>query len=501
MKTIIRICMHTNWILLFILFVTFISPGVYTVLVIFLSIIPTIIWVIFDKKGGLKDDIIGGKGKSITEIINNENKQRRLRCKQTALRIIGSVFIVFNIIMYYIAMKEDALPAAGISLIFIAMGMYFLIFSFKYYKFVAVKNAKKLRAYFNPKKQNSFPELPINKKTAVKNNKTNKIRDSKITGCLIGGAVGGALGYSIKANSPNQTVDKSGKKETASYYSANSSGKALISYETQMTLFTAEGLLKPEGEKLTNVFESYQNWYKTQNISYSGDDFDSELMAYSELYEKRDPSKTCLSALSTGLMGKVQSPINSSKGCGAVTRVSPIAFLEKTDSVQRDKLAMQAAAITHGHPLGYLSSALLVHILNKCIFGDMKDLSKIIQNSVDEFSKAFSSAPFIDELKNIVAEAIKCSNNTSGDIQNIAKLGEGRSAEEVLAISVYCALRYKNDFSKGIISAVKHTGNITGTGEITGQILGAYLGESKINNEWKTNLELFDLIQETANAF
>ena len=49
-------------------------------------------------------------------------------------------------------------------------------------------------------------------------------------------------------------------------------------------------------------------------------------------------------------------------------------------------------------------------------------------------------------------------------------------AEETLAIAIYCSLKYQNDFSKGIIAAVNHSGDSDSTGAVTGNILGALLG-------------------------
>ena len=83
-------------------------------------------------------------------------------------------------------------------------------------------------------------------------------------------------------------------------------------------------------------------------------------------------------------------------------------------------------------------------------------------------------------------------------MENIKQLGEGWVAEETLAIAIYCSLKYRNDFSKGIIAAVNHSGDSDSTGAVTGNILGALLGYSGIEDKWKKNLELHDVICEMA---
>ena len=65
----------------------------------------------------------------------------------------------------------------------------------------------------------------------------------KIRGSLVGGAIGDALGYSIEFFSEDEIFSRYGEKGISEYELYPSSGKALISDDTQMTLFTANGLL------------------------------------------------------------------------------------------------------------------------------------------------------------------------------------------------------------------------------------------------------------------
>ena len=95
--------------------------------------------------------------------------------------------------------------------------------------------------------------------------------------------------------------------------------------------------------------------------------------------------------------------------------------------------------------------------------------------------------------------AVELSENNEPDLANIHRIGEGWVAEETLGIAIYCALRYQNDFSAGIIAAVNHKGDSDSTGAVTGNILGAQLGYNAIDEKWKKNLELHDVILEMAD--
>jgi ADP-ribosylglycohydrolase len=90
----------------------------------------------------------------------------------------------------------------------------------------------------------------------------------------------------------------------------------------------------------------------------------------------------------------------------------------------------------------------------------------------------------------VIEKAITLAISDTPDIQAIESLGEGWVGEEALAISIYCALKYQDDFEKAVITAVNHNGDSDSTGAITGNILGAYLGINNIPENWVRQVEL-----------
>ena len=71
-------------------------------------------------------------------------------------------------------------------------------------------------------------------------------------------------------------------------------------------------------------------------------------------------------------------------------------------------------------------------------------------------------------------------------------------AEETLAIALYCSLRYQDDFSAALTASVNHNGDSDSTGEVTGNIMGALHGFEAIEDKWKKDLELSEVIMEMA---
>lgn len=346
----------------------------------------------------------------------------------------------------------------------------------------------------------------------------------KIKGSLLGGAMGDALGYPVEFLRESDILTKYGSKGITCYEKDVYNGKALISDDTQMTLFTANGILVGETRLRMDGIEeapsayvpiAYQDWLITQKTSYLlGKDTRRQypesgiswLLDVPALYCQRAPGMTCLSALRNAKREScgadyIAKPRNNSKGCGGIMRIAPLALHYKDISMaELDKEGAILSAITHGHPLGYMPSAVLTHILHGIVYpkGQPATLKELIIEAKNALCELFKGTEYLDELCAIVLKAIALSENKESDSVNIKHLGEGWVAEEALAISLYCSLRYEHDFSGGIIAAVNHDGDSDSTGAITGNILGAICGYEAIEDKWKADLELSEVLLEMA---
>lgn len=332
----------------------------------------------------------------------------------------------------------------------------------------------------------------------------------KFRGCLVGGAAGDALGYAVEFLREEQIFSKYGENGITEYSLRN--GKAEISDDTQMTLFTANGLLLGTTRGMTRgIMGSYESyiqimykcWYRTQTESYPIDEdyLYSWLLNVPELFSRRAPGMTCLSAIENGAEGSTREPINNSKGCGGVMRVAPIGlyFCDKSISYEKsDMIGAEAAALTHGHDLGYIPAAALVHII-RCIVENEATIDDAVNEAIDAMQALFPKAKHISDFTAIMQKAVMLAKTEKNDISAIHQLGEGWVAEETLAIAVYCALKYQNDFDTALRVSVNHNGDSDSTGAVTGNILGAFLGYDKIPQKYKDNLELRDLILEIAD--
>ena len=330
-------------------------------------------------------------------------------------------------------------------------------------------------------------------------------------GCLVGGAVGDALGYAVEFMQDSEIFRRYGENGITEYELYK--GTAQISDDTQMTLFTATGLLlgttRGKLRGIMGAYEdyirySYKDWYRTQTERYPlpKEYHYSWLVNVPELFSRRAPGNTCMSALGSEENGSVDHPINHSKGCGGVMRVAPIGlyFVDKRTPIEKsDKIGAEAAAITHGHELGWLPAAALVHIIRHLAEHEGESILSAVQDARFTLPDVFPNAKKMDEFQALLQKAIDLSKSELNDLDAIRQLGQGWVGDEALAIAIYCALKHPDCFEDAVVSAVNHSGDSDSTGAITGNIMGAALGLKAIPQKYIDALELKNVILELAD--
>ena len=324
------------------------------------------------------------------------------------------------------------------------------------------------------------------------------LRLSRYKGCLLGGAVGDALGYPIEFSGETSIFYRYGENGILELSQAGE--PALISDDTQMTLFAIEGIL------IHDLNAAYLEWYGTQGDTSHMDVKHPKTLLFAEprLHARRAPGNTCLSALSQG-GGTVKEPLNNSKGCGTIMRAAPFGLacgLGYGDgSIGVYKYAVSDAAITHGHPFAWASSNALAQMIHEIVW-HRPDRSYRLEEimTLPNVTKGSAFHEVEKELEEQLKLAVRLALDPSvSDLDGIHTLGEGWVAEEALYIAVFCAVRYQNDFAAAIRTAVNHKGDSDSTGAICGNLLGAWLGEEAVRAAFDLNrLELVDVIEDSA---
>ncbi len=328
----------------------------------------------------------------------------------------------------------------------------------------------------------------------------NKRTLDHFAGSLLGGAVGDSMGAPVEFMSLPEIRRRYGVRGISDYDIAYGR-KGAITDDTQMTLFTAEGLLEAslaerESDIIPFVHDAYLRWLDTQGIARKSVSNDTSqkgwLTGVRALHSRRAPGNTCLSALASGKVGTVDHKINDSKGCGGVMRVAPVGLFYEDYEIAFER-GCEAAGITHGHPTGYLAAGCLACMICLIISGDS------LETAMHVTTQILRLRPRHEECLKAIEGVWRLLGNGEPSGVMVERFGAGWVAEEALAIAIYCAWVAEGDFEKGVLLAVNHGGDSDSTGAITGSILGALVGREAIPANWLEELELREVIEEMSS--
>ncbi|AHI01801.1 hypothetical protein GCM10010174_87250 [Kutzneria viridogrisea] len=325
----------------------------------------------------------------------------------------------------------------------------------------------------------------------------------RVMGSLLAGAVGDALGAPIEFLSIESIRGQHGPEGVT-----GPGASGLITDDTQMTLFTLEGLIRAHvrdrvsgpGDPLPIVQHAYQRWLHTQGVEWpqAGGPFaervphpDGWLITERGLFEVAAPGNTCLSALRKFAAGSppgtFTNRINDSKGCGGVMRAAPAA-LWSADPVEVFSLGAATAALTHSHPTGYISAGALAFLVHGLL------TSSSLPAAIAALTRVLQRWAGHEEQLAALERAVRLADEGRVSPERIAEeLGGGWIGEEALAIAVY-AMLVTDTLADALLVSVNHSGDSDSTGAICGNLAGALYGVRSIPADWLDRLELRQVI-------
>lgn len=324
-------------------------------------------------------------------------------------------------------------------------------------------------------------------------------------GCLLGGAIGDAFGAPVKFMKYHQIIKTYGEKGITESMLTSYRGKVVITDDTQLTLFTAEGLIRSivranqkqiirtRKETALIVFRAYLRWLYTQGLStpnWNSKAYDGWLIKVKGLHGYREPGITSIIALGKGISGTLEKPINDSKRCGTVIRIAPVGLIENEEDVF--DVGCKVGAITHGHPTAYLASGALAALIFYLLEG------YTLENSIDKTIERLKGYRESEECILAIERAIALAKEGDPSPEKLEVFGDGFFAEDALAMGIYCSLCYPDDFTKALSLAINQSGNSNSAAAITGNILGTYLGEAKIDEHLIRVIDLEKEIKQMA---
>ncbi len=333
---------------------------------------------------------------------------------------------------------------------------------------------------------------------------------SAYRGCLLGMAVGDAMGYTVDSRSLPEIREDYGPNGLLGYDLVN--GYAEVTSYTQLAAFTCNGLLLglTRGQMLGKMapFVKYvevasREWAESQRP------WGRSMRNYCWLPKRPEMCHRCcmdtrmLDTLRRERLGTLEAPVNSYSGAAALTTAIGVGLFynkDRTDQQELDRLGAEAVALTHGSPTAFLSAAVLTHIVSRLVRFPKAPLKKIILESLEalkeQFGHQYSQAY---DLANMVRHVVTFSENHSIRPVDIMERLQCDNAAQVLCGALYACLVSGGDFDRAMVVAVNHSGRSAAVGAIAGALLGLRLGEEALPEFYIECLEPAETLRELAD--
>lgn len=328
---------------------------------------------------------------------------------------------------------------------------------------------------------------------------------SKYVGCLLGLAVGDAMGYTVDEMTWDEICENYGPNGLLGY-DLQTDYAEVTSY-TQVAAYVANGLLLGTTRGRQETYLQYvalamKEWAKRQHFPRSPEKSWCWVAQKPALRRRHCRDPWMLDAYRFENLGTLQKPINRSDAPGAITAAAAVALFfdpRRMNPQQIGELTAQSIALTHGTAEAFLSGVILAYALAGILQepeGSLKEqFSQAVDAMVHQFGSRFSQA---NDIAAAIRVALALAETDAHEHRNNMEAFSCDTASECLKAAIYTTMICSEDFDSAMIMAVNHSGRSAAVGAITGSILGAKLGAEALPEFYLESLEPTQELQELA---
>ena len=329
-------------------------------------------------------------------------------------------------------------------------------------------------------------------------------------GCLLGLAVGDAMGYSVDTKTWPQIQADYGPNGLLGYDLVN--GYADVTSHTQLAAFTCNGLLlgltrgQVYGKMAPYVRYAglaQQEWAIGQRRYDQPQRNHCWVFRVPELRRRRCTDTRMVETLNRGKLGSLEEPVNkydTPASIAAAAAVGLFADPNRLEPEEIDRLGAECVALTHGSPLAFLAGGAAAQLINRCLLEPDAPLAELVEETLTSLNNQFGREyAQTGDVIALVRQAMAMTRDyTILPVDAMERLKCDTGAE-VLAGAVYAALICERDFDNAMIAAVNHAGRSAAVGCLTGAILGARMGEEALPEFYLECLEIAPVLREMAD--
>lgn len=321
-------------------------------------------------------------------------------------------------------------------------------------------------------------------------------------GCLLGLAVGDAMGCAVDKKSWDEICENYGPNGLLGYDLAN--GCAEITSYTQYPAFLCNSMLLGAMRGNPDLYGKYltlgaREWAKSQQYR-TGDKTFCWLSQVPEMRRRMCMDTRMLDALSRETLGTPEKPVFRSTSPTSLTAAVAAGLCRdsaRLDLTQTARLGASAVAFTHGEPEAYIAGAFLAIVIARLLQDGDRPLIDLYRQSSEDLLVLYSDDA--GPLANLVEQAIALTKDPELSPLAAMTLLGCTTATECIAGAVYATIIHMANFDEAMIVSVNHSGRSAAVGAITGALLGARLGVESLPEFYLESLECQEILTELAD--
>ncbi len=332
--------------------------------------------------------------------------------------------------------------------------------------------------------------------------------DEKISaycGCLLGLAVGDAMGYPVDKKTWDEICEDYGPNGLLGYDLAN--GSADVTSYTQLTAFVANGLLlgaiRQNPEKYGKyIVLSLREWAKSQQFRGTAEKTFCWMAQVPSMRRRHCMDTRILDALSRETVGTPEKPVFRSVFPGALTSALAVGLAGQACKMTKEQICRfgaEAVAVTHGEPEAFLSGSFVACVLDEVLRNPDVSLLELYGEVCQQLEQRYGEAyPEIYDITAGVKKALVLTRDVELSPLAAMTLLGCTTAAECVAGMVYATVIHMANFDEAMIVSVNHSGRSSCVGALTGAVMGARLGKEALPEFYLESLENASVLEELA---
>lgn len=329
-------------------------------------------------------------------------------------------------------------------------------------------------------------------------------RLSGCCGCLLGLAVGDAMGHTVDEKTWEEIREDYGPNGLLGYDLVN--GSAVGSAYTQVAAYVANGLLlgvtraKPE-LYLSYIGLSLREWARAQHFPRDPEKSYCWVAKIPQMRIRRCKDSRMLDALRMDMLGTMEKPVNRASSTGSLPGAVAVGLACSERGLHRSmvpRLGAQTVALTHGNAETFLCGSILAECIASLLEDPEQSLRSAfrgaIQAMMDTYGSRFDQA---GEVANMLTKTMN--RDTEEDPRAVMESLHCETAPECVAGAFYACMAAGEDFDAAMILSVNHSGRSAAVGSLVGAILGAKMGAEALPEFYLESLEVSSVLNELAN--